>query len=149
MANRHHVCDEHSQTPSIDRRAMIGQTMGAAVVGAVLGGGADLGAAVAAAAGQSAGQTASVPLSDGMRRIVTGHDAEGQSYVVSDQRITGGRTFPNFFKTTGDDPFGPGPEPEPRTLYPTDAPRLEPEVSSRTNEPPSSSTSCAQLRRSS
>jgi quercetin dioxygenase-like cupin family protein len=107
---------------------MIGQSMGAAMVGAVLGGGTDLGAAVAMAAGQSAGQTAGVSLPNGMRRIVTGHDAEGQSYVVSDERVTGGRTFPNYFKTTGDDPFGPGPEPEPRTLYPTDSPRLEPEV---------------------
>ncbi len=128
MANKNHVRDEHAQPPTIDRRAMLGQTMGAAVVGAMLGGGADLEAAVATAVGQSAGATAGVSLPDGMRRIVTGHDAEGQSYVVSDQRITGGRTFPNFFKTTGDDTFGPGPEPEPRTLYPTDSPRLEPEV---------------------
>jgi hypothetical protein len=128
MANRHHVGDEQPRTQTIDRRTMIGQSMGAAVVGAVLGGGTDLGAAVATAAGQSAGQSAGVSLPDGMRRIVTGHDAEGQSYVVSDERITGGRTFPNFFKTTGDDPFGPGPEPEPRTLFPTDSPRLEPEV---------------------
>ena len=32
--------------------------------------------------------------------------------------------LPNLFQTTGDDPFGPGPEPEPRTLYPSDSPRL-------------------------
>ena len=56
MANKNHVRDEHAQPPTIDRRAMIGQTMGAAVVGAMLGGGADLGAAGATAVGQSAGR---------------------------------------------------------------------------------------------
>ena len=35
---------------------------------------------------------------------------------------------PNLFKTTGDDPFGPGPEGEPRELRPTDTPQIEPEV---------------------
>ena len=74
------------------------------------------------------GSTSGISLPDGIRRIVTGHDAEGQSHVISDERVTVGRTFPNLFKTTGDDPFGPGPEPQPRTLYPTDSPQLEPEV---------------------
>ena len=62
-----------------------------------------------------------------MRRIVTGHDAEGKSDVVSDERVTG-FAVPNLFKTSGDDPFGPGPEGEPRELRATDSPRLEPEV---------------------
>ena len=62
-----------------------------------------------------------------MRRIVTGHDADGKSYVVSDERVTG-FAIPNLFKTTGDDPFGPGPEGEPRELRPTDTPQIEPEV---------------------
>ena len=62
-----------------------------------------------------------------MRRIVTGHDAEGKSYVVSDERVSG-RNFPNLFRTTGDDPFGAGPEPVPRELYPTDSPQIEPAV---------------------
>ena len=111
----------------IDRRAVT-QSLGAAMVGTLMGASADLTAAVTNTLGQASGQTGGIALPQGMRRIVTGHDAEGKSYVVLDERVTGGNTFPNLFKTTGDDPFGPGPEPEPRTLYPTDSPRLEPEV---------------------
>ena len=120
--------DRFSSTDTIDRRTMLGQTVGAAVLGTVLGTSVDLAAAVVGSSGQASGGTVGIRLPDGMRRIVTGHDSEGKSYVVSDDRVTGGPTFPNFFKTTGDDPFGPGPEPAPRTLYPTDAPALEPEV---------------------
>ena len=83
---------------------------------------------MAGAVGQTSGPASGIALPEGMRRIVTGHDAEGRSRVVSDERVTVGRTFPNLFKTSGDDPFGPGPEPQPRTLYPTDSPQLEPEV---------------------
>ena len=68
-----------------------------------------------------------IELPQGMRRIVTGHDAEGKSDVVSDERVTG-FAVPNLFKTSGDDPYGPGPEGEPRELRATDSPRLEPEV---------------------
>jgi quercetin dioxygenase-like cupin family protein len=113
---------------AIDRRTLLGHTLGAAVVGSVLGTSAELRAAVTGATGQAPGGTAGIALPDGMRRIVTGHNAEGQSFVVSDERVTRSPTFPNLFQTTGDDPFGPGPEPEPRTLYATDSPRLEPEV---------------------
>jgi quercetin dioxygenase-like cupin family protein len=117
-----------SRGTRIDRRTIIGHSVGAAVVGAVFGGSADLTAAVTGAVGQASGSTSGISLPEGIRRIVTGHDEEGQSYVISDDRVTVGRTFPNLFKTTGDDPFGPGPEPQPRTLYPTDSPQLEPEV---------------------
>ncbi len=119
-----------SQSPpigAIDRRTLLGHSLGAAVLGTLLGGSADAAAAVSGAIGQVSGPASGIALRQGMRRIVTGHDAEGRSYVVSDERVTGW-SFPNLFKTTGDDPFGPGPEPEPRTLYPTDSPRLEPEV---------------------
>tara|TARA_B100001123_G_C15327262_1_gene1029965 strand:- start:859 stop:1425 length:567 start_codon:yes stop_codon:yes gene_type:complete len=68
----------------------------------------------------------SINLPNGMRCIITGHDGEGQSYIVSDERVTSSSAFPNVFKTTGDDPFGPGPESSPRTLYSTDSPYLEP-----------------------
>ncbi len=112
-------------TSTIDRRTVLMQTFGAAIGGVVVGGTADLAAAVTGAV-----QPAAIPgiaLPQGMRRIVTGHDANGRSYVVSDERVTGG-AFPNLFKTTGDDPFGPGPERTPRELKPTDSQRLEPEV---------------------
>ena len=117
-----------SPTGGLDRRTVIGRSLGAAVVGSLLGNPAKLMSAVTTAGAQAAGPASGIALTEGMRRIVTGHNDEGKSYVVSDERVTGGRVFPNFFKTTGDDPFGPGPEPEPRTLYPTDSPRLEPEV---------------------
>ncbi|MCY4076592.1 MAG: cupin domain-containing protein [Acidobacteria bacterium] len=104
---------------------MIGRTLGAAAAGALLGAAAP--GLAGAAHAQSAGASFSgIQLPDGMRCIVTGHDAEGQSYVVSDERVSG--SFPNVFRTTGDDPFGAGPEPVPRELLPTDSPRLEPAV---------------------
>ncbi len=125
--------EEHRGTPNnetpranaIDRRTVLTQTLGAAIGGTIIGSTTDLAAAVTGAV-----QSASMPgiaLPQGMRRIVTGHDANGRSFVVSDERVTGG-SFPNLFKTTGDDPFGPGPERTPRELKPTDAQQLEPEV---------------------
>ncbi|MCY4028918.1 MAG: cupin domain-containing protein [Acidobacteria bacterium] len=112
-------------TSGIDRRAMIGRTLGAAAAGALLG------AAAPGAPGVVHAQSVGAPspgiqLPEGMRCIVTGHDAEGQSYVVSDERVSG--SFPNVFRTTGNDPFGAGPEPVPRELLPTDSPQLEPAV---------------------
>ena len=109
----------------LDRRTLLVQTLGAATAGAVLGAQADLTAGVAA---QAPGRIPGVALPQGMRVVVTGHDAEGQSYIVRDERVTTDAVFPNLFRTTGDDAFGPGPEPVPRTLYPTDSPRLEPDL---------------------
>ena len=111
--------------PGIDRRTMIGRTLGAAAAGALLGAAAP--GVAGAVHAQSVGTSSpGIQLPDGMRCIVTGHDTEGRSYVVSDERVSG--SFPNVFRTTGDDPFGAGPEPVPRELLPTDSPRLEPEV---------------------
>ena len=110
-------------TTPIDRRTMLERALRVAVAGTVVGGMSELAAAGAAQATSMPG----IALPQGMRRIVTGHDANGRSYVVSDERVTGG-SFPNLFKTTGDDPFGPGPERTPRELKPTDSQRLEPEV---------------------
>lgn len=114
-------------TPGIDRRTMIGRTLGAAAAGSLLGAVAAPGATGAALAQPAGASSPGILLPDGMRRIVTGHDAEGKSYVVRDERVSGWN-FPNVFRTTGDDPFGAGPEPVPRELYPTDSPQLEPEV---------------------
>ena len=121
---------------AMDRRALFTRSLGAAAFGALLGASGCATANAPAGEEQAAGagsDTASsgmsgIALPDGMRRIVTGNDADGQSYIVSDERVRTGDGFPNLFKTTGDDPFGPGPEPEPRTLYPTDMPRIEPEI---------------------
>jgi quercetin dioxygenase-like cupin family protein len=121
--------DAHpSQQQVIDRRMLITHGLGAATVGALLGSSASLAAATGAGAGQAPDRMPGIALPQGMRRVITGNDAEGQSYIVADDRVTIGPEFPNIFKTTGDDPFGPGPEPEPRTLYPTDMARIEPEV---------------------
>ena len=123
-----HLLQQHV----IDRRMLITHGLGAATVGALLGSTACM-TASAPTGEEQAPDTAAAPmpgiaLPQGMRRVVTGNDAEGQSYIVADDRVTIGPVFPNIFKTTGDDPFGPGPEPEPRTLYPTDMARIEPEV---------------------
>ena len=120
------------QSLAMDRRTLVTQSLGAAAFGALLGSSACM-TASAPAGEEQAPATAAAPmpgiaLPQGMRRVVTGNDAEGNSYVVADDRVTIGPEFPNIFKTTGDDPFGPSPEPEPRTLYPTDMARIEPEV---------------------
>ena len=121
---------------AMDRRALFTRSLGAAAFGALLEASGCATANAPAGEEQAAGSgsdTASsgmsgIALPDGMRRIVTGNDADGQSYIVSDERVRTGDGFPNLFKTTGDDPFGPGPEPEPRTLYPTDMQQIEPEI---------------------
>ena len=109
----------------LDRRTLLARTLGAATAGALLGARADL---TAGAAAQAPDGMPGVALPQGMRVVVTGHDAEGRSYIVRDERVTTDAAFPNLFSTTGDDAFGPGPEPAPRTLYPTDSPRLEPDL---------------------
>ena len=116
----------------LDRRTLVTHSLGAAAFGALLGSSA---CATAVAPGDeeqaSDAATSAMPgiaLPQGMRRVITANDAGGQSYIASDDRVTMEGGFPNLFKTTGDDPFGPGPEPEPRTLLPTDMQQIEPEA---------------------
>ena len=111
----------------LDRRTVIERSLGLALAGSFFGASTELAAAMSGTGQQSATPPSGIALPQGMRRIVTGHDAEGKSYVVSDERVTGG-VFPNLFQTSGDDPFGPGPAGEPRELRSTDSPRLEPEM---------------------
>jgi hypothetical protein len=66
-----------------------------------------------------------IALPRGVRRVVTGHNAQGRSYIIKDDRVTGG-TFPSLYKTAGDVPLGAGPTGEPQQIMPTDAPQLEP-----------------------
>ena len=132
----HHPLSAAADAPNVvDRRTIVTRSLGVAAFGALLGASGCATANAPAGEEQAAGSesdaassgTPGVALPDGMRRVVTGNDADGQSYIVSDDRVITGNDFPNLFKTTGDDPFGAGPEPEPRTLYPTDMPRIEPE----------------------
>jgi hypothetical protein len=87
--------------------------MGAAFVTTMLPAiGAFFGDELEAGAQQAGSQSgANAP---GIRRIVTGNNARGRSYVVSDTRITGGRA-PNVFQTTSDHPMGPGSPGDPLT----------------------------------
>ena len=109
----------------IGRRTVIERSLGIAFAGSVLGG--TVLSAAEAGVGQRSTSSSGILLPQGMRRIVTGHDHEGKSYIVSDERVTRG-PIPNLFKTSGDDPFGPGPETAPPVLLPTDSPQIEPEV---------------------
>jgi hypothetical protein len=80
----------------------------------------------AAASGQTAISTApGLEMKQGVRRVVTGHNAQGRSYIIRDDRITTG-AFPSLYKATGDLPLGPAPGGEPQKIMPTDAPQLEP-----------------------
>ena len=120
------------QPHAIDRRTLVTHSLGAAAFGALLGSSA-CATAVAPGGEEPASDAATdampgIALPQGMRRVVTANDADGQSYIASDDRVTMDGGFPNLFRTTGDDPFGPGPEPEPRTLFPTDMQQIEPAV---------------------
>jgi hypothetical protein len=107
----------------IDRRTMIERMLvGTGVAGAALFGS---GAVDLLAGGQAAGGGVGIPMTQGVRRVITGHNAQGKSYIITDDRITTG-AFPSLYKATGEMPLGPGPAAEPHTLMPTDAPNLEP-----------------------
>lgn len=109
---------------TVTRRTVLGQSLGAALAGGIF---AALGEpTVDAAAPQASGsQPIGIPLQNGVRRIVTANNAQGKSFIVSDERITTG-AFPSLFKTTGESPLGPGAPGELKEFLPTDAPQLEP-----------------------
>src|SRR4051812_44404382 len=87
-------------TQAIDRRTMLGYAVG---------GGAAL-AALLALPEHAAAQT---PVPAGrMRRVVTGHNAEGKSYIVSDEMAEMG----NLWATKPDLPLGQVPAGEPHKL---------------------------------
>ena len=105
----------------VNRRSVLEGSVGFAFTGSLLGGLdaliGDLAAAQQPAARQPGGQ-------QGVRRIVTANNAEGKSYILSDEIITGG-AIPNLFKTTADN-LGPGAPNELKKILPTDQPNLEP-----------------------
>jgi hypothetical protein len=114
---------ERSWPADPERRVVLERALGAGVAGALFGGLGAFGVDPAAAA--QAGAASGIALTRGVRRVITGHNAQGRSYVISDERVTAG-TFPNLYKTTGESPLGPGPSGEPQTILPTDSPQLEP-----------------------
>jgi len=97
---------------AFDRRALLERSVSGALTGTIFGALAALAGETAEAAAQTSAprtpsQTGNDSKLDGIRRIVTGNNAKGRSYVVSDVRVTGGRA-PNIFLTSSDHPLGPG-----------------------------------------
>src|SRR5258705_2800381 len=109
---------------AMDRRVMLERLTGVGLAGAIFGGLGLFDAGVAAAAQNPASPVSGIALPQGVRRIITGHNAQGRSYIIQDDRVTRG-TFPNMYKATGELPLGPAPQNEPRKIMPTDAPQLE------------------------
>jgi quercetin dioxygenase-like cupin family protein len=113
----------------VERRALLERLFGGGLATAIGGGlgifGGDLSAA--GQAGSSAAPVPGIALTRGVRRVITGHNDKGKSYIIRDDRITTG-AFPSLYKATGDQPLGPGPSGEPKTLMSTDAPQLEPSL---------------------
>jgi mannose-6-phosphate isomerase-like protein (cupin superfamily) len=120
MVNQHNREDH----VTIDRRTALEQVVRAAVAGALFGG---AGTNLAAAGQQPRTSGPNILGSGGVRRIITANDAQGKSFIVSDQRITTGE-FPSLFKTMGDNPLGPGAPGEMKEFLPTDAPQIEPSL---------------------
>lgn len=110
----------------VDRRTMLERLAGLGLVGGLFGawGALDPGAA-AAAQNATSPTNPGIALAQGMRRVITGHNAQGRSYIIQDDRVARG-TFPNMYKATGDEPLGPAPKDEPKRIMATDAPQLEP-----------------------
>ena len=106
---------------SIDRRTAIQSSLGAALAGTIFG------SSVEVLAGGGTAQQSGIALQEGVRRIITGNDAQGKSYFVSDDRVApGSGGFPSLFRTTGDNKVGPGPDGDSLELVPTDMPQIEP-----------------------
>jgi naringenin degradation protein FdeH len=117
---------DHLDTPTdVGRRSVLERAFGAGVAGTLLAG---LGAFSVdlQALGQGGPTTETgIALPRGVRRIVTGHNAQGRSYIIQDDRVTSG-TFPNMYKATGAQPLGPGPAGEPQQIMATTSQQLEP-----------------------
>ena len=91
-----------------DRRSVLAYSAmgGAALAGALFG-------AVNETVVEGQGATAALPLPAGrMRRVVTGHNAGGKSYIVSDEMAD----LANLWTTKPDQPLGLAPAGEPRQL---------------------------------
>ena len=109
----------------VDRRAVLERVVGAGVAGALFGGLGTFGVDSNAASQAGATTPSGIALARGVRRVITGHNARGRSYIIQDDRVTGG-SFPSLYRATGDLPLGSGPTGEPQGIMPTDRPQLEP-----------------------
>ena len=101
----------------LDRRSMLESSLGAALAATVFG----AWATIPAEAGQAASGRGAAPAVPRFRRVVTGHDAEARSCVVSDEMVSQG----NFWTTSATDPVGvlrPGDSVE---LLPTTRPDVD------------------------
>ena len=102
----------------LDRRSMLESSLGAALAATVFG----AWAASPAEAGQAVSGRGTAPAAPPFRRVVTGHNAEAKSCVVSDEMVSQG----NFWTTSTTDPVGvlrPG---ESVKLLPTTRPDADP-----------------------
>jgi hypothetical protein len=112
---------------AISRRAVLDASLGAALAGTLLSGLREASLEAAVAQPQSGTGPSGISLQAGVRRIVTANNAQGKSFILSDERVTGGQ-FPSLFKATGDNPLGPGASGELKKILPTDSPQLEPSL---------------------
>jgi quercetin dioxygenase-like cupin family protein len=125
MAKDNHGRHVPDSPMDLGRRAVLEQVVGAGVAGTLLAG---LGAFSVdlLALGQAAATTSTgIAMPSGMRRVVTGHNAQGRSIIIQDDRVSRG-TFPNMYKATGEQPLGPGRAGEPQKIMATTAQNLEP-----------------------
>jgi hypothetical protein len=94
----------------LDRRSMLGTSVGAALSAALAG---SLPAVVAEAAQGGAGSRGSGSVVSQLRLVVTGHNPQGKSCVVRDEMVSPGR----LWTTSATDPVGEGTK-----LLPTELP---------------------------
>lgn len=113
------------QPIDIDRRTWFDQSLGVGLGGLLLAGLNGLSSEAIAAEQGASSNASGINLAKGVRRIITGHNAKGRSYIIKDDRITGG-TFPSLYRATGQEPLGSAPADEAKAVRPTDAPQLEP-----------------------
>src|SRR5438105_5048010 len=62
-----------------------------------------------------------------VRRVITGNDSAGKSYIVSDERIPQSGPSPGMFRTTPEEPLGKGAGGDAR-LLPIEKANLEPGI---------------------
>lgn len=121
----HNARCDMAKEDHLDRRAVFERVVGAGVAGALFGALGSFGVDSTAASQAGATTPTGIALTRGVRRVITGHNAQGRSYIIQDDRVTGG-AFPSLYRATGDLPLGPGAAGERQGIMPTDRPELEP-----------------------